>query len=566
MIDKDLLKYIKGKRYYLFLLTFLSLCSLVSSVSLTFSLCKAIECIVNNESPWVFIGIGGGFALFFVLFLYIRSLLSTQLGEYVTTKIRDDIYNKYLDKEGRCAYSPSEIAQLTSEGIEQLRLYYTSYLPSFFYAMLAPISLFILFCFIDWRVALIYLVCVPLIPMSIVAVSKWAKKIFNVYWDRYLSLGGRYLDSVSGMKELLIFHYEDKMRKEMKATSEEFRRITMKVLVMQLASTTIMDLVAFGGAAIGIVVTLVSMSSGNITPFLALFMCLVGAEFFIPMRTLGSAFHVAMNGATSGKKVISLLNEKAKEPGTLKIDSISSIRLKNLSFAYPDSKEKVLKDINLDLGKGFSSLIGISGSGKSTLASILSSSLSDYEGSITINDAYELRDIEPASYHRGMSLLSSSSYLLHQSIKDSFAFYGEADEEKMWSLLEEVSLKERIEDAGGLSYIPKEGGSDLSGGEKQRLLLAYYLAKGKSFYIFDEATSSIDKESEAIIMKKIKELSNESVVLVITHRLQNALLGEKVYTLKNGQIVEEGSPDELVKKGGEFSSSLALERKMEVIA
>lgn len=565
MIDKDLLAYIKGKRYYLFLLTLLSFCSLVSSVSLTYSLCKGIEAIVNDDNPWIFLGIGAGFALFFVLFLYARGLLSNQLGEYVTEKIRDDIYNKYLNKEGVCAYSPSQIAQLTSEGIEQLRLYYTSYLPSFFYAMLAPISLFILFCFIDWRVALIYLVCVPLIPMSIVAVSKWAKNIFNVYWDRYLSLGGRYLDSVSGMKELLIFHYEDKMREEMKATSEEFRRITMKVLVMQLASTTIMDLVAFGGAAIGIVVTLLSMSNTAITPYLALFMCLVGAEFFIPMRTLGSAFHVAMNGATSGKKVLSLLKEEEKERGTIKIETIDSISINSLSFSYRDSSKKVLEDINMELGKGFSSLIGVSGSGKSTLAMILSSPLSDYDGSILINGEYELRDIDPLYYHRSMSLLSSNSYLLKQSIKDSFLFYGEENEEKMWSLLKEVSLEERIKDAGGLDYVPKEGGSDLSLGEKQRLLLAYYLAREKNFYVFDEATSSIDKESEAIIMDKIKELSGKAVVLVITHRLQNALLGERVYTLKEGKIAEVGSPNELLEKGGEFASSLSLEKKMEVI-
>ncbi len=505
-------------------------------------------------------------ALLFVFFYIIKGKMAERLSNYVADKIRNDIYDKNVALRGNSHLKVQEISQLSSEGIEQLRLYYTSYLPSFFYSMLAPICLFVLFCFFSYKVAIVYLVCVPLIPISIIMVSKWAKKIFATYWNRYLSLGGAYLDSVSGMKELLIFHYDKDMEEEMKKNNEEFRRITMKVLVMQLFSTTIMDLVAYGGAAIGILLTLLEFNSGAITYQIALFLILVGAEFFLPMRSLGSAFHVAMNGATAGKKVLSLLKEKNKKDGKEKTSPISSITLKDVSFSYPDGNEKVLENINMEFQKGFYSILGDSGCGKSTLAKILSKQIDSYEGSIEI-DHVELKDLSFDDYRRHVSYISNDSYLLHKSIYDGFKFYNkDITEEEMYSLLEKVDLKERIIDAGGLSYLPREGGSDLSGGEKQRLVLAYYLSTDKDFCIFDETTSNIDKESEAIILSSIRQLSKEHIVLFISHRLSNALLADHLYLFgKDKEVILEGSPSKLITEENEFSRRVKQEQKWEEI-
>ena len=568
MIDKDLIAYIKGKKYLLVLVVVFAFLGLVSSVSTTFLLSRSVFSYIdgkNDIGTYYLLGCIG-LALVFVLFYILKGKTANKLADYVSVKIRNDIFNKYVDVNGKSKLKIQEISQLSSEGVEQLRLYYSSYLPSFFYAMIAPISLFILFCFFSWKVAIIYLVCVPLIPMSIIMVSKWAKKIFATYWNRYLSLGGAYLDSVSGMKELLIFHYDGKMEEEMKTNSEEFRRITMKVLVMQLFSTTIMDLVAYGGAAIGIVLTLLGLKNGEVGYQIALFLILVGAEFFLPMRTLGSAFHIAMNGATAGKKVITLLKEENPINGNEKIESISNITLKDVSFKYDDASSYAFSNLNIELKKGFTSLLGDSGCGKSTLAKVLTKQLLNYEGSILI-DGKELKDIDNYDYRKYVCYVSVDTFLLHMSIKNAFLFYNaDIKEEEMWSLLDKVSLKDRIIDAGGLSYIPKEGASDLSGGEKQRLVLSYYLASKKEFYVFDETTSNIDRESEEIIVNTIHSLSRDHIVLFISHRLRNALNADYIYLFSNDKnIVENGTPNELLNKEGFFKTGVENEKKWEEI-
>lgn len=569
MIDKDLLNYIKGKRYYLVLITVCSFLGLASSVSSTYLLSKSVETFINSNYKMgiIYSIICLGLILLFVLFFIIKGKLANSLSEYVSLRIRRDIYEKYVSLNGSSSLKVQEIAQLSSEGIEQLKLYYSSYLPSFFYSMSAPFALFALFCFFSWKVAVLYLACVPLIPVSIVIVSKWAKKIFATYWNKYLSLGGAYLDSMKGMKELLIFNYDKKMEDEMKNNSEEFRKITMKVLVMQLCSTTIMDLVAYGGAAIGIVLSLLALNNGEINYQVTMFLILVGAEFFLPLRALGSAFHIAMNGATAGKKVMSLLKEEEIPDGKEEISSISSISLENVSFKYPDGESYVFKNVDMNIGKGFTSLLGDSGSGKSTLSKILSKQISSYEGSIKI-DGKELSSIKIYDYRKLVCYLSVDTYLLHLSIKDAFHFYNpDISEKEMIELLEKVSLKERIIDEYSLDFIPKEDALDLSGGEKQRLILAYYLATKKDFYIFDETTSNIDKDSEEIILSAISSLAKNHVVLFISHRVKNALNADNVYLLgENGEIKESGSPKELLSKDSSFKSLIENENKWEALA
>ena len=567
MLDKDLLKYLGDKKYYLVFIVIFNIFGLGLNIIVTATLIIAISCFV--EASWLYgiyflIGtLAAG--LFKILCTIVTNKLSNKLADFVTKKLRADTYQKYLALEGKTPFSTSEMAQLSTEGIEQLRLYYSTYIPSFFYAMIAPLLLFILFmCMgigdqVTYPIALVYLACVPLIPISIISVSKFAKKIFNKYWDKYISLGNSFLDNTKGMKELKIFKYDEAKQKQMDNESEGFRKITMKVLVMQLASVTIMDLVAFGGAGIGIVVTLNQMINGNLDIYVAVFMILIGAEFFLPMRALGSAFHVAMNGATAGKKIMKLLSIPVKEAGTIELKNITKVSMNNLSFGYEENA--ILKNINLEFTPGLYSLVGLSGSGKSTIAKLFSNILDPVDGEIKINDI-NIEEYTRYSFYDKVAYISATTYIFHQSIRESFKFYNpEIDEATMQKLLKKVKL-EHLD----LDYVIQEDSTNLSGGEKQRLALALYLSKSFDFYIFDEVTSNIDIESEEIILDIIKEISKNKIVLMISHRLKSTALSNKIYYLDNGEIIVDGTYDDLLAGDNKFKELYETQNRLEVIA
>lgn len=557
MLDKELLEYIRGKKKYIFFIDLVNILGLIINVGITFLSVNSIKAFIEEEINVGFLRLGFVLVLVIlkIIITKISSLLSTELADYVVYKLRDDTYKKFLRVHGKTPFTIQEMAQLSTEGIEQLRLYYSSYLPSFFYAMIAPILLFIMFMFIDVPVAIVYLVCVPLIPMSIVMVSKWAKKIFNKYWDQYTSLGDSFLDNTSGMKELKIFAYDEIKEKQMMDESEGFRKITMKVLTMQLASITIMDLVAYGGAGIGIVLSLIAMRNG-LDVYTTLFIILIGAEFFLPMRALGSAFHVAMNGATAGKKVIKLLKEDDYVDGTINVDSINDIEFKNVSFKY--DMNYILQDVSFSLKTGFNSIVGLSGSGKSTIAKLASKIEKVNNGTILIG-LHNINDIYSTSFYKKACYISNNSFIFHQTIRESFEFYNEdITEEKMINLLKELRLSHL-----SLDLKINDQSSNISGGEKQRLVLAFYLSKEHDFYIFDEATSNIDVESEEIIISKIHEIAKTKIVLFISHRLKNVTNSNNIYFLKNGVIVEQGKFDELMSKESEFKKLYDFQSSLE---
>ena len=566
MLDKELLAYIKEKKGYLFATVIINIFGLILNLGITSSLIYAIYAFINSLATKGFIALGLAvlLAISKAITIIISTKLTTKLADYVVLKLREDTYTKFLALNTNIAFSVNEMAQLSTEGIEQLRLYYSLYLPSFFYAMIAPLLLFVLFSFIDVVVALVYLVCIPLIPLSIVLVSKWAKRIFNKYWDIYLGLGDSFLDNVKGMKELKIFQYDKKRVKEMQESSEEFRKITMKVLVMQLYSVSIMDLVAYGGAGIGIVLALISLQNG-LSWYLALFIILVGAEFFLPLRRLGSAFHIAMNGATAGKKVMKLLKaEEQIRPEEIN-GSLYSLSIKNLNFNYPD-KPLILENINMEFNKGLYSIVGTSGSGKSTLAKIMANILNDYQGNVLFNAKWEAKEINLKGFYQKVAYVAASSYMMNKTIKEQFRFYNpNMTETRMWELLELVKMTETIKRNGGLDFLVKEGATNISGGEKQRLLIAYYLAKDYDFYIFDEATSNIDSESESIILAILENLSKNKIVINITHRLKNVLTSNYIYFLENSKIKEEGKVEELLTRPSTFRHIYQYQTNLEVI-
>ncbi|MBQ8403585.1 MAG: cysteine ABC transporter ATP-binding protein, partial [Clostridia bacterium] len=313
MIDKELFRLLGGNKKYIYMAVAVMVLGLIANIGVTACVCYAVYLLTQGAGLAEYFLPFGGAALC-MLVRYTATRVSGDikdiLGRKVKKDLREKVYNKIVKLGVRSTdgMSMAGLTQVSMEGVEQLDLYYSSYIPQFFYAMMAPFILFFI-CFpIDYRVALVLLACVPLIPVSIIAVSKYAKKIFAKYWGKYTSMGDSFLDSVQGLKELKIFKADASQHKKMNENAEEFRVITMKVLVMQLASTTIMDLVAYGGAGAGIAFAITAVMGGSLAPVQALFLILVAVEFFLPLRAFGSAFHVAMNGASAGKKIISLLD------------------------------------------------------------------------------------------------------------------------------------------------------------------------------------------------------------------------------------------------------------------
>ena len=428
--------------------------------------------------------------------------------------------------------------------------------------MLAPIILFCICVGIDWRTSLVLLACVPLIPVSIVAVSKYAKKIFAKYWGKYTSMGDAFLDSVQGLKELKIFKADAARHVKMNASAEEFRKITMKVLVMQLASTTIMDLVAYGGAGAGIALSIVGLMNGWLAPAAALFLILVAVEFFLPLRSLGSAFHVAMNGASAGRKIISLLNVPDPVWGENEVSG-TELKLNGVTFSY-DGKRDVLKNVDMTFSEqGMTAIVGRSGCGKSTVVNMLIGAYRPKAGEVTVGGK-PLESVTRESYYSHLASVSYNTYIFNDTVRANFELAKKnASDEEIWSALKAVNLADFIKENGGLDKVITEDANNVSGGQKQRLALAVNLVADKDIYVFDEATSNIDIESEAIIMDNIKAMSKNKSVIVISHRLANVVPADNIYYMEEGEVKEHGSHAQLVSVQGGYAKLYTAQKQLE---
>ena len=484
-------------------------------------------------------------------------------GRMVKKSLRERIYEKItlLGLRNADGVSMAGLTQISVEGVEQLDLYYSSYIPQFFYAMMCPVLLFAVCIGINWKYALVLICCVPLIPASIIAVSKYAKKIFAKYWGKYTSMGDAFLDSVQGLKELKIFKADARQHERMNEKSEEFRKITMKVLVMQLASTTIMDLVAYGGAGCGIAIAVSAAKNGLEIPK-ALFLILVAVEFFLPLRAFGSAFHVAMNGLSAGKKIISLFETQEPVWGGEKPQS-GEVKLENVDFSYAPER-KTLDDVSMVFPeKNMTAICGESGCGKSTVVNLITGSLRCDSGRITAGGK-EISTLDRNTYYSSLSVVSCNTYIFNISVRDNFllANPGAADE-KICAALKKVNLPEFARENGGLDRIIDEDASNISGGEKQRLALAVNLVADKDIYVFDEATSNIDIESEKIIMQNISEIAKSKTVIVISHRLENIKNADRIYYMEKGRVAESGTHEELMNSGSGYAAMYSAQRKLE---
>lgn len=567
MIDKELFKLIGKNKKYIFVAVLLQVFGLVANVGITASICWAIYLAISKAEPIAYI-YPAICAAVSIAVRYAMTRLTGDvkdvLGRAVKKDLRERTYNKIvkLGVRGADGMSMAGLTQVSMEGVEQLDLYYSSYLPQFFFAMLAPVILFLICVWIDWRTALVLLACVPLIPVSIISVSKYAKKIFAKYWGKYTSMGDKFLDSVQGLKELKIFKADKAQHKKMNESAEEFRKITMKVLVMQLASTTIMDLVAYGGAGAGIALAVCGAAFWGLNPVHALFLCLVAVEFFLPLRAFGSAFHVAMNGASAGKKIISLLNMPEPVWGTEEVSG-KTIELNNVTFSY-DGNRDVLKNVSMTFPeKGMTAIVGESGCGKSTVVNMLVGAFRPKSGGITVGGV-PLENLSRESYYSHLAAVSYNTYIFNETVRENFLLAnGVASDGDIYAALEKVNLAEFIRENGGLDKVITEDANNISGGQKQRLALAVNLVADKDIYVFDEATSNIDVESEAIIMRNIKALSKDKSVIVISHRLANVVPADNIYYMENGEVKESGDHAALMSGKRGYEKLFTTQKQLE---
>ncbi len=500
---------------------------------------------------------------------YLYGCYSYQASANARTTLRRLIYQKLL-RLGM-AYQQVEktsgIVQLSIEGVEQLEIYFGKYIPQFFYSLLAPITLFVCLSFISFKAALVFMLGVPLIPLSIVAIMKVAKRILKAYWNNYANLGETFLENLQGLITLKVYNQDERKHQEMNEEAEGFRQITMKVLSMQLNSINVMDLIAFGGSAIGTIVALYEFKRGMLQVGDLIVIILLSSEFFIPLRLLVSYFHIAMNGMAASDRIFALLDAPEEEEGALEMMPSSPqtvIQLSHLNFSY-DGERQVLQDISLDLKSGgLTAIVGESGSGKSTIASLLLAQRRVANGSILINNL-PLSDVRKEELYRYVSLVSAHSHIFKGTIRENLLMAREGvTTEEMMQALRTARLESFVMQLPqGLDTEVSDNGSSLSGGQKQRLALARVILADRPVIIFDEATSNIDVESEEAIWESIYELAKQKTVLVISHRLASVKEAKVIYVLNEGQLVESGTHHELMHRGGHYTRMVEKQHQLE---
>ena len=570
MINKRLIQAVPESKKYIALNVALQWLSLAANIvmigAIGFFLQKLLTKTEDVTSIIVLASIAVGAIIVRFLCTIGAARMSHLSSKSVKKTLRNKIYSKLLrlGSSYNSKVSTSEVVQMSVEGVDQLDIYFASYLPQFFYSMIAPITLFVVLCFINWQSALILLGCVPLIPISIALVQTFAKKLLSKYWGQYTALGDTFLENLQGLTTLKIYQADAKKNEEMNVEAEHFRKITMKVLTMQLNSISIMDIVAFGGAAAGIVMAVSQLAAGNIDFAGCIIIILLSADFFIPMRQLGSFFHIAMIGMAASYKIFHLLDLEEPQEKTKTVPNHNcDIACSHVGFRYNEERE-ILKDINVQFPQGsFTAIVGESGCGKSTLDGILMGRNAPYQGHITIGGV-ELSEIEESNLMQTITYISHNSYLFKGTVRDNLLMGDpNATDEQMWHVLEQTKLAAFLRSEQGLDTLLLEKASNLSGGQCQRLALSRALLHNSPIYIFDEATSNIDVESEDDIMEQIYHLAKTKTVILISHRLANVVQADHIYVMKHGSITEQGTHERLMEQQGTYYELYHSQKQLE---
>lgn len=569
MINKRLIRSVKESKKYIIgnvVCQWVALCANIAMMSAVAHFLQSLYHGTHTGTTALHtaaIGIGA------IAVRVVCNILSARMG-YLSSKavkktLRGQIYRKLLALGSGYAQqvNTSQVVQVAVEGVDQLETYFGAYLPQFFYAMLAPLTLFLVLSFISLPSAIVLLVCVPLIPVTIVAIQRWAKKLLSKYWGQYTALGDTFLENLQGLTTAKIYQADEFKHRQMNEQSEHFRKITMKVLTMQLNSITIMDLIAYGGAALGVILAVTQLRSGAVSLAGCLMIILLAADFFLPMRLLGSYFHIAMNGIAASDKIFALLDLPENKQGEHALGPDHTIHCEDMHFSYDGSRE-ILQGIDLIFPMGsFTALVGESGCGKSTLSALLMGRCRGYIGSITVG-GIPLADISENSLMACFTYISHQSYLFKGTIRENLLMARPgAGEDTLWQVLEQVNLADFLRSEQGLDTKLTEKAANLSGGQRQRLALARALLHDSPVYIFDEATSNIDVESENDIMAQIQKLAKNKTVILISHRLANVVDADNIYVLSGGKAMESGTHAQLLAKNGEYARLWNAQQELE---
>ena len=558
MINKRLFNLVDGTKRLIFNGVFYQWLSLLMNIIFLFNIKQIFDKKVGSIFLWLLMQ--SFLILMKIIFISLSKKESIKTSNKVKESLRQQLYKCLisLGASYQTHIGSSTISHLITEGVDQLEVYFGLYLPQFFYAMVAPLTLFVFLSFFNFKVAIILLILVPLIPVSIVFVQKFAKRILNRYWGSYTELSSTFLDSLQGLSTLKFYQGDAMKHQQINEESESFRKATMRVLVMQLNSISVMDLVAYGGVMLAILISYKEYSNGSFSLGTFLMIILISSEFFIPMRLLGSYFHIAMNGAAAANRIFEVLDIENNNIETIHEIKHFDFTAKNLNFSY-DTKQ-VLCNISFEIKEhSFVSFVGESGSGKSTILSLLAKHL---ETSNLTLDSNDIRYFNKDMFFNHILLVSSRSYLFKGSVRFNLSMSGIEDDQKMIDILKVVDLWDMLERREGLDTEVLERASNFSGGEKQRLILARALLFNPDVYLFDEITSNVDVESEAIILDVINQLENKTIVMV-SHRLRNVINSDIIYVLDDGKIVEEGTHNQLIKQNGLYSKSFKTQDSLE---
>jgi len=541
MMDKRLLALVPEAMRHVVCAVAWKWAGLVANICLALGVAQLLADVLAGVAPDVALG------AFLIALACVGKLVSTRGMEHESFRASQDVKRKLrrtiLEKLLRLGQgfdrvvSTAEAVQLSVEGCEQLETYFGQYLPQLFYAVLAPVTLFVVVAPMDLAAALVLLLFVPLIPLAIVAVQKIAKRILSQHWDQYTQLGDFFLENLQGLTTLKIYQADAAKHAEMNKEAEHFRIVTMEVLSMQLNSIIVMDIVALGGAAAGIAVALASLAAGHITLFEALLVVLLSADFFLPMRQLGSYFHVAMNGIAASGKIFHLLElpESEERRGVPEAGSVPTFE--HVSFSY-DGERCVLEGVSLDVApKGVTAIVGISGLGKSMLCRLLMRFWDVDAGAIRIGDA-DIREIRTGHLRDMESFVEQDTVLFHESIRQNLLI---AKPDAMDAELAEACRKASV--LGFIRSLPQgfdtmvgELGDTLSGGGRQRLGLAPAFLPETPFILLDEPTSILDALNEGAVLKALDEQRGTRMVILISHRPSTVTIADRTIALDQGRV------------------------------
>lgn len=572
MFNKRLLSEFKENKILVVGMVITQWLSLLANISLIYTMSDFIMKVFNRQVESKNIYILAITAITVMALRTVMNSLNSSLSFKASTGVKKRLRQMIFEKLMRLGsgykekLQTAEAVQITTEGVEQLEIYFAKYIPQFFYSLLAPLTLFLIVGRMSLKVAVVLLICVPLIPVSIVAVQKFAKKMLSKYWGTYTELGDSFLESIQALTTLKIYQADERYAKKMDDEAEKFRKITMKVLIMQLNSVSIMDMIAYGGAALGIILTVLEWQAAGINLAQSIFIIMVSAEFFLPLRLLGSFFHIAMNGNAAADKIFKLLDcEEIQDTENVNWN-MGDIVCENVSYTYPDKEDAVLRNVSFNIPQNeLTAIVGESGCGKSTFVSLLMKERRDYTGKITIG-SNELNEISGDMLRRHITRISHDAYIFYGTLYDNLKMGNPAaDRKQMEEALRLVDMYDTVSEKGGLDMAIEEKGANLSGGQKQRIAMARAILHDSDVYVFDEATSNVDVESENKIMEVVDKLSKTKTVIVIYHRLANVKNADNIIVLKDGIICEQGNHNMLIEKNGHYARLYNTQKKLETV-